>query len=134
MGLDTTHGCWHGGYHAFNAWRNKLTELGGYKLKDYGEGIIGADIDWDKFPEEVLRGKWKSTPDDPLLVLICHSDCDGSIYPKQARALADRIEALIPLLPQGEGPGHVRNWVQTTQSFVDGLRDAAKKRQVVQFH
>ena len=27
MGLDTTHGCWHGTYSAFNRWRNKIAEM-----------------------------------------------------------------------------------------------------------
>ncbi len=133
MGLDTTHDCWHGAYSAFSKWRNKLAEVAGYSFH-LEEGIFETPtVDWGHLQGNI-QGKWDKTPDDPLLVLIAHSDCDGAIYPKQAKPLADRIEELLPLLPDGDAGGHIGNWREKTQLFIDGLRDAHKHRQIVRFH
>ena len=133
MGLDTTHDCWHGAYSAFTRWRNKLAEVAGYKFYKEG-GIDQPLIDWGHITQENLFGQWKETPKDPLMVLIAHSDCEGEIFPEQAEPLADRLEALLPLLPDDEAGGHIGNWRAKTQQFIDGLRAAAKEDEPVEFH
>lgn len=40
MGLDTTHGCWHGAYSAFSRWREELARKAGVPL-DLMEGYYG---------------------------------------------------------------------------------------------
>lgn len=96
MGLDTTHDCWHGAYSAFSRWRDKLAEVAGYEIAkaetDMGlrETVL---IDWGHVTQANLDGDWDSTPADPLLILIAHSDCEcgyrlGKIR-LQLRALAD---------------------------------------------
>lgn len=132
MGLDTTHDCWHGAYSAFSRWRNKLAEVAGYSFhkEDYFEVV---SVDWGHLQGN-LYGEWDETPADPLLVLIAHSDCEGNIYPAQAKPLADRLEELLPLLPDGEGDGHIGDWREKTQLFIDGLRYAHKRKQKVGFH
>ena len=137
MGLDTTHDCWHGAYSAFNRWRNKLAEVAGYsiaKVKDeYGITWDEIQVDWGHLQDR-LYGDWDETPKDPLLVLIAHSDCEGKIKPKQAKALATRLRELLPLLPDGDGGGHIGDWKEKTQKFIDGLELATKNRQIVRFH
>lgn len=137
MGLDTTHDCWHGAYSAFNRWRNKLAEVAGYSFaKEKDDWGIEWDIicvDWGHLQDK-LFGDWDETPGDPLLVLIAHSDCGGKIKPKQAKALANRLRELLPLLPDGDGGGHIGDWKGTTQRFVDGLDLAVGQRQYVRFH
>ena len=133
MGLDTTYDCWHGAYSAFTRWRNKLAEVAGYKF--YKEGFIDQPlIDWGHITQENLYGRWKETPNDPLMVLIAHSDCEGEIFPEQAEPLANRLEELLPLLPDDEAGGHIGNWRTKTQQFIDGLRAAAKEDEPVEFH
>jgi len=143
MGLDTTHDCWHGAYSAFTRWRNKLAEVAGYEVveityKNGGFSIphemplvdyIHADVDGNP-----VNGDWVNEPSDPLMVLICHSDCDGHIKPKQARALSLRLKELLPLLPDEDAGGHIGMWKEKTQQFIDGLELAVKKRQTVRFH
>ncbi len=132
MGLDTTHDCWHGAYSAFSRWRNKLAEVAGYSfhMEDSFECV---SVDWGHLQNN-LQGDWDETPDDALLVLIAHSDCEGKIKPKQARALAKRLRELLPLLPDGDGGAHIGDWKEKTQQFIDGLDLAVKQRQDVRFH
>ena len=137
MGLDTSHDCWHGAYSAFTRWRDKLAEVAGYQFAEitYDGGWKHNTIlvDWGHLQDK-LYGKWDKTPDDALLILIVHSDCEGYIYAEQTASLADRLEELMPLLPEGDGGGHIGDWREKTQKFIDGLRKAAKRKQKVEFH
>lgn len=137
MGLDTSHDCWHGAYSAFSRWRNKLAEVAGYvfakQKDDMGLEWDTVCVDWGHLQDK-LYGDWDKTPDDPLLVLIAHSDCEGVIHPKQAKPLANRLEKLLPLLPDEDGGGHIHNWRDKTQTFIDGLREAVSLNEDVDFH
>ena len=137
MGLDTSHEAWSGAYGAFTRWRHKIAEAAGYEIAKV-EGQYGPSdtvlIDWGHIQEKNYSGEWDEIPSDPLIVLIAHSDCDGVIHPEHAAPLADRLEELIPLLPEGEAPGHVRDWRDKTRQFVDGLRAAVAADEDVDFH
>jgi hypothetical protein len=143
MGLDTTHGCRHGAYSAFTRWRNTIAELAGYQLMPPTPDEIAAGaipsmrypmIEWSGIAQENFAGEWTHTPPDPLIVLIAHSDCDGVIHPDQAGPLADRLEQLMPKLREmGDATGHIRNWADKTQAFIDGLRLAVELGEDVEF-
>lgn len=97
-------------------------------------------LDWGHITEANLAGKWDETPEDPLIVLFAHSDCDGSIHPKQASPLATALEALLPALAEVErqqpSMGHIargHGLVGCTERFVAGLRAAAAARQALRF-
>lgn len=147
MGLDTSHDCFHGAYSAFGRWRLEVAKAGGYHtclVKD--EDGVHRDaimIDWGHLPEGhlpegYLYGIWTETPEDPLIVLIAHSDCEGEIFPKQAAPLADRLEGLLPILAAlDEGGGHIAargGWVGVTEKFIAGLRQAAVAGEPVGFY
>lgn len=144
MGLDTSHGCWHGAYSAFTRWRNQIAVTAGYGLMPPTPEEIAAGamlsarypmIEWSGIVEQNFAGEWDRTPPDPLIVLFAHSDCDGVIHPQQAGPLADRLEELLPELAKlDDAPGHVGNWVAKTQTFIDGLRLAEKLGEDVDFH
>ncbi len=78
--------------------------------------------------------KWDYYKDDPLSILLMHSDCDGEIDAKDCEPIADRLESLIPHLPDEPDTGHISDWKKTTQAFVDGLRAAAAANENVDFH
>lgn len=138
MGLDTSHGCWHGAYSAFARWRNKLAEVAGYEIAEvkFRDSMFTHEcalVDYGHISSDETMGDWAQTPADPLLVLIAHSDCDGWIRARDAGPLADRIAELLPLLPDEAGVGHIRHWRDTTQRFIDGLRAAAEAGEDVVF-
>lgn len=142
MGLDTSHDCWHGAYSAFSRWRQEVAKAAGYMTArvqwhdmDYPtESIL---IDWGHIEEKNFSGEWDEIPHDPLIILIAHSDCDGEIKPEHAMPLADRLEELLPLLPEGEGTGHIAargGFRSATEKFIAGLRAAAAAGESVEFH
>lgn len=141
MGLDTSHGCWHGAYSSFSRWRDKLTRVAGYTMTNYVEdGIpyVAPAIDWEKYHRNgvdgPLMGHWEETPEDALLVIIVHSDCEGWIFHPQTKPLADRLTELLPLLPDEDAGGHVGYWREKTQTFIDGLLAAHEAGEDVDFH
>lgn len=122
MGLDTSHDCWHGPYSAFNRFRKKIAEVAGYGNLDDYEGFGGAK----QFPEG-----------DPLVVLLNHSDCEGSIEAKDCAPLADRMEQLLPALIAADGPlypGSQGSYTWAAERFIKGLRLAASENEPVEFH
>lgn len=148
MGLDTTHGCWHGAYSAFNRWRQELAKLAGLPPLDLMEGfynpitglptlyhINGKTIECHQLKrlDAQLPIKWDCLKPDALHELLNHSDCDGEIPWERCEAIADSLERLIPMMT-GECGGHIGNWKDKTQAFVDGLRLAAKQHENVEFH
>ena len=147
MGLDITHGTWTGAYGAFNRWRGKLAAAAGYdveawmllnptawKLHQMGAAQAAQfqpppetserNIAWGRVTDENVQGRWDRLPEDPLVVLLVHSDCDGEIVADHLLPLAARLEQLIPLLPDEPAAGHIGHWRDKTQEFIDGLRTA----------
>lgn len=151
MGLDVSHDCWHGAYSAFMRWRVKLAEVAGFpplglmagffSMEEAGAmALVRSAVKerWgdEKYLDRVIEGlpiKWDYFQKDPLTVLLYHSDCDGTLEVKDLIPLADRLQELIPLLPDEPGSGHIQNWKAKTQQFIDGLRDAASKGEIVRF-
>ena len=138
MGLDTTHGCWHGSYGAFSRWRAELARVAGYEqreptLRDPSRYVLP----WDMFKPENYQGEWNGfvPGDDPLLYLLAHSDCDGVIHPEQGVHIATRLEQLLPMLDDKETVGHITPHMRgKTQTFIDGLKAAHKAGEDVGFH
>lgn len=142
MGLDTSHDCWHGAYSAFGRWRQEVAKAAGYWVvpvtwPDMGYPTDTVMLEWHKYEDKNYKGEWDEVPHDPLLLLIVHSDCDGEIKPEHATLLADRLEGILPNLPEDEGMGHIARrggYKGATQKFIDGLREAAKANEPVDFH
>lgn len=135
MGLDTTHDAWHGPYSAFSRWREALAVAAGYEVVAHpvAPGLRMILVDWGHLQHR-LQGDWDETPADPLLVLIAHSDCEGEIRPAQAGPLADRIEALAPLVPDEDHGSWDPGWMrERARRFVAGLRRAATAGEAVRF-
>jgi hypothetical protein len=142
MGLDTSHDCWSGAYSAFSRWRDELARAAGYTFRTYPEDPMPwrkyvAEINWDALEYKNYQGEWDRIPEDPLILLLAHSDCDGEIKPEHALLLADRLEQLLPALPdESTATGHIERcgWRGTTQRFIDGLRQASAAGEAVDFH
>lgn len=153
MGLDCSHNAWHGAYSAFMQWRRKIAEVAGLPPLDLMEGFYDKLDSFDVccgFPtlhcghpadtrqqikniDERLPIKWECLKPSPLHELLYHSDCDGEISSENCAAIADALEDLIPLFPDEDHPGHIGNWKNKTQKFVDGLRLAAQSGEALRF-
>jgi hypothetical protein len=153
MGLDLSHEAWHGAYSAFRRFRIGLAKAAGIPLGMMAEyydpvamtamveqtpaalgspgGMLRSWFEADAAP--YLPISWDVLADDPLIVLLDHSDCDGEIDAADCGALADRIEELIPLLPKADDPGHIGNWEAKARQFVAGLRLAASRGEDIEF-
>lgn len=112
MGLDTTHDCWHGSYSAFNRFRRELAKSIGINLDAmYG---YGGDT---PFPNK---------EDEPLVILLDHSDCDGEIVPVDCLPLANRLEEIASRLPD-------YGLRAAALQFASGLRRAYANNEPVEF-
>lgn len=78
---------------------------------------------------------WEALKPRPLLELLKHSDSDGEIPFELCDLLADDLETLLPALAKLDRDfGHIGDWVQKTQKFIDGLRRAFASGENVGFH
>ena len=147
MGLDTTHGCWHGAYSAFMRWRQKIAAVAGLPPLMLMDGFFDRGSYSDPFARmaknypniaegyyDSLPIRWDALKPDVLHVLLHHSDCDGDIAHEHCGPIADRLDELLQLLPKGDGGGHIGNWRDKTQCFIDGLRAADEAGESVEFH
>ena len=133
MGLDISHDAWQGSYNAFSRWRDFLAEKAGYELipwpTKYQPTIM---IDWGHIEDKNYYGDWDTPPNDPLIFLFAHSDCDGIIKPEHAALIADRLEEMLPVLDE-PGVGHIDNYKTTTERFIRGARDAVNNGENLRF-
>ena len=150
MGLNCSHGAWDGSYSAFMRWRTKIAEVAGlpplelmegfYKADDYGTLYFGQNTNDSIYTnkrarlQETLPIKWDCLKPSALHELLYHSDCDGEIASENCAAIADELEKLIPLLPEGDAGGHIGMWRDKTAKFVAGLRTAAENGEPLDFH
>lgn len=146
MGLDVSHDCWHGAYSAFGRWREEIAEICGIPLRlmngfyagpcEFDDEVKAAPClhNWAKRTDEWLPIEWASLRPDAIHMLLNHSDCDGMIRWEDCRDIARRLEQILPNLPEDADPGHIGNWRDTTQRFVDGLMRAWEAEEDVEFH
>lgn len=142
MGLDLSHGDFYFGYSRFSLWRNDVAELAGYLLEEIitrgGFPVRLPALDWDSFTLDNALGEWETTPDDPLVVLLIHSDCEGVIHPAQAAPLADRLGELLSKAPastEGHSPAdrRIASLRSGLERFIESLREALAAEEDLEF-
>lgn len=123
MGLTTSHGCWDGAYSTFGQFRTILAAYAGIDLNKM-EGFGGSI----PFP---------SREDEPLVILLDHSDCDGVIEFKETKILANRMDEILTIAEKDDskilGLG-VDYFIKKLDTFIDGLLTAHAKGEDVDFH
>lgn len=131
MGLYVTYDCWTGAYSSFKEFRTCLREAAGISEGDFLWEIERGFAD-GSLPEK-LQGDydtWK--PSDPIMYLLAHSDCDGKIRPREAKQIADRLTALLLLIPD-EGASFIETPREKAMKFAVGCYKAAKARRSIEF-
>ena len=154
MGLDTTHGAWHGAYSAFMKWRKKIAEVAGLPPLELMDGFYDPLPPNDRHLSTLYAGllkereyshslkdldkrlpiKWDCLKPSALHILLYHSDCDGDIKWEDCSLIADELEKLLPNLPNEDAGGHIGDWVEKTKTFIEGLRLAHSKEENLEFH
>ena len=86
MGLEITHNCYGGPFSHFHRWRTEIGRVAGYPTVIRRVDFVGVRkleedlvIDQTMLPPNCVQGDWDHLPEDPLMVLLVHSDCDGHI-------------------------------------------------------
>ncbi len=143
MGLAISHGCISVPYSFFNRWRRNIAKscLWTYSIK--GNDIIESiDFNWNSLSQcscEISKGLWKKRPDDILLILYLHSDCEGFIYHKHLKELIkvlrghynDFIEYINKINPGMHF--EIRRMGEYYLSFLGALERAYKRKQKIHF-
>jgi len=99
-----------------------------------GLGDLESYAGFERWGEPPNTKEFPTTKKEPLVVLLDHSDCDGSIPWRQTKRLADRIEELIPALSTEPSLHPAITNEEKARQFVDGLRLAWSRHESVGFH
>lgn len=153
MGLDTSHDCWSGSYRKFNRWRTWLAKQIGLPLErmqgycnyyitkeeyDQTERIFTDNMTRYSEPyrscmnvlEDMIDSRaipWSIMGDDPITLLLFHSDCDGSIKWYDCKKLSLRLFKIIKNIEHN-------GWeYEKTKDFALGLIRAYKLKENVVF-
>jgi hypothetical protein len=147
MGLDTTHGCYNGGYGRFHSLRTEWAKAAGLPPLELMEGFYNPDelgtpfsllkthaessransimsnMDaiYDSMKRHVmdfLPIRWSCLKPDPLYKLLCHSDCEGDIKAKDCAKIANSLEELLPRLPENPPLPHLSNKIVSIRDQV----------------
>lgn len=117
MGLDVSHDCWSGAYSFFAEWRSAIFDVA------YGGGPRKV---YDYLDEVKAWTEDDARRTDPLMVLLMHSDCDGSIAHEHTMPIACRLRDVLDQMPE--------HWREDTIRFIAGLGRAHATSSAVLFH
>lgn len=133
MGLDVSHDCWSGAYSAFRRFRDAVAEAANWPMEEDEFGHPHYILPRKELTLDNYQGDWDRVPgDDPLIIFLAHSDCDGVIHPQHAMHLARRLREIAPKL-RHDGEGHIRSYRDNAIRFAEGLELAAKNNEDVEF-
>ncbi len=143
MGLDVSHGCWHGSYIFFNVWRAEVAKCFGIPLalmEGFYDGEIvklAASSPLDSLSarrlELGLPLAWERLKPEPIHILLNHSDCDGEIAVDDCIPIAIQLESIIDKLP-GADSEYRFDMQELARKFAAGLRQASEDGEAVLFY
>lgn len=145
MGLDTTHGAWHGAYSAFHRWRCEVARAawfpplelmqGFFDLERHDHELISlSEYSWLRniIKHPSLPISWDAYKKDGLVHLLYHEDSDGYLTYGQCGKIAKRLREILPNL-EGDFGGHIGDIKQKTLTFIEGCELAHKKKEKLLF-
>ena len=94
MGIDFSHCDARWSYSGFNRFRTILASCVGIDL----DSMEGFERDWDNpHAPRTESIKWEEIAqgEDPICILLNHSDCDGDIQPEYCERVAKRLQDLL---------------------------------------
>lgn len=152
MGLDISHDCWHGAYSAFMRWRKMIARAAGLPPLELMEGFFNPNEVLENpffmpltYGDETTKSRlkdlagylpisWECLKPNPLYILLHHSDCEGEIGWEDCIWIAKELENLMQNIPDEDGGGHIGNYKEKTQKFIDGLKLASSQKENIKFY
>jgi hypothetical protein len=150
MGLDTTHGAFHGAYSAFNRFRQVVAKAMGGSWPPHEKPLVCSDGDVIVEPDNerfYVPGKSWSTfqiERPGLSAFIGSQDCEGIFSPDTCKNMADELEALLPAIERVEKEwvesrswGHIARdggFVEVTKRYIEGCRLAHSLNEDLEYH
>ena len=134
MGLDTSHGCFHGPYSQFMTWRSWINLFVLYDRAANGDNLARDVSNMGACREAVIKAWDLGLYDDqtvPINVLMRHSDCDGEIPAEVCGPLADALQDIAHKRMTERGTYDMMR--PATMRFIAGLRLAASNNEPVRF-
>ena len=131
MGLDTSHGAYHGAYSSFNRFRQAIARALGGSYPPHDDASL-EDEKW-------YWGNGHNAETHPgIHVLMNHSDCDGEIAPADCARIALELTAVLDRLDaMGGGAGHIASrggYGEVALRFIIGCESAARAGEPLDFH
>lgn len=124
MGLDCTHGAWHGAYSAFNRLRSEICAACGGDWPN----MLAENPMWT-YDTEVVPMEH----DEGMKLFLGHSDCGGELSPAECIRVAAFLDWVGPKLAD-YGSGHLPSPRAAAARFAEGCRLAASKSEPLGFH
>jgi hypothetical protein len=131
MGMSLSHGDFRMSCGSFNVWRGAVAQAAGYQLIEHEMNNFGVtskikvpDLDYDNMPTDYY-GKWEEEPEDILLVLLAHCDCEGVFKNAHLRPLSDRIQSLMEKIRTFE-TDPLGLTIMRTENFIEALEEAVE--------
>ena len=101
MGVNFTHCDAGWSYSGFHRFRQRLAEAVGINDLDDMAGFRPLFYDQQN-PTEHPNLSWQPYEDDPIRILLNHSDCDGELTPDECRAVWPRLREMVKDWPEGD--------------------------------
>lgn len=143
MGLDTTHGAFHGAYSAFNRFRQIVAKAMGGSYPPHPNPLICSDGDVIVDPDNnrfYVPFSWETFQKERpgLSAFLLSNDCEGEFPPEVCKQMADEIEALLPEIEkEGMGAGHIERdggYIEVAKRYIAGCRLAYEKNETMEYH
>ena len=121
MGLDFRGADAHWSYGGFHRFRERIAKI--------------VNIDLNEMEGFTTDGTGMSFPlieEEPLVILLDHSDCDDDIHPEQLKLLAPRFEEVLNILK--ESVGEVLDYdCQEGFKLLKGMKECIENNERLQF-
>lgn len=143
MGLDTTHGAFHGAYSAFNRFRQAVAKAAGCSYPPHDKIVYLGFGEEQEVMENPDNGFWHAPTgwnekNPGLTVFFTSNDCEGEFSPEVCKQMADELEVLLPeIAKQGSGGGHIERdggYVEVTKRYIAGCQLAYENNETMEYH
>ena len=146
MGLDTTHGAFHGAYGAFNRFRQIVAKAMGGSYPPHENPLVCSDGDVIVDPDNgrfYVPYTWSEFQiNNPgLSAFLLSNDCEGEFEPETCLQMANELESLLPAIAKIEeanpAGGHLERdggYVAVTKRYIEGCRLAHSLGEVLEYH